>query len=153
MTTPPRRDDDSLLAELGEALEAAGEVTDEMRRVAVAAYTWRSIDDELALATLVFDSDLDQARLVRDAESQPVRHMFFERGDFAVELEISHDGLLGQLAPPESGEVVVQLRDGQQVLVTADDLGLFSLSPAPTQPFRLRATVAGTRLVTDWVNP
>ena len=153
MTTPPRRDDYSLLTELGEALAAAGEVTDEMRRAAAAAYTWRSIDDELALASLVFDSDLDEARLVRDTGSEPVRHVVFERGDIAVDLEISHDGLLGQLAPPESVDVVVQLRDGTQVLAQADELGLFSLSPAPTQPFRLRATVAGTRLVTDWVNP
>jgi hypothetical protein len=153
MTTSPGRDDDSLLTELGEALAAAGDVTDEMRLAAVAAYTWRSIDDELALAALVFDSDRDQARLVRDGASEAVRHLFFEADGVAVQLELSRDGLLGQLAPPEAGDVVVQTRDGHEQHGAADDLGLFSLSPAPTQPFRLHARVAGTRLVTDWVNP
>lgn len=152
MTTPRERDDDSLLAELGEALATAGDITDEMRHAAVGAFAWRSIDDDLMLAALAFDSDLDEVRLTRDGASAAPRHLSFEGEGVAVTLELAPDRLLGQLAPPEDGAVVVQMRDGTENHLVADDLGLFSLSPAPTQPFRLRATLAGTRLVTDWVN-
>lgn len=57
-------DDDALLTELRAALDVPA-VPEHVVAAAKAAYTWRTIDEELAFAVLVYDSSLDDSALVR----------------------------------------------------------------------------------------
>ncbi|HET8659494.1 MAG TPA: hypothetical protein VFM55_10905 [Micromonosporaceae bacterium] len=70
-----------------------------------------------------------------------------------VELELIGDTLLGQLVPPQLGEVEVGTRDGSAVVV-ADDVGCFAIRPIPAGPFRLRCrSGAGGEVRSGWLEP
>ena len=153
MTTPQWRDDDSLLADLRQALAEAGPVTETMREAGRAAYSWRSIDDELELASLVFDSAVDAGPLVRDGAGDHPRSLVFEGPEMSLHLEVSPQALMGQLVPVSPGEVVVRWHDGRQTRLEADDVGMFSLSPAPDGTFRVEARAQGRTIVTEWISP
>lgn len=153
MPTPQWRDDESLLAELRDALAEAGPVTEQMRAAGRAAYSWRSIDAELELASLVFDSQVHAGRLVRDDDGQKPRALVFEGTGMSVQLELSPDGMIGQLVPASTGDVVVRWHDGGAEQLEADEVGIFSLSPPPTRPFRVEARAEGRGIVTGWISP
>lgn len=152
MQTQHGPDDDELLAELRAALNA-NPVTEQMRAEAVAAYTWRTIDAELCLASLVFDSDVEPAPSVPSTSPARLREIVFSHEDVAVTLELSSDQMLGQLAPALSCDVLVQGLDGAEHALTSDDLGLFRVRPGPSRPFRERARIGEVDLVTPWVTP
>jgi hypothetical protein len=152
MTTTPWGDDEALLAELREAVAEAGEVTDDMRSAALAAYSWRTIDAELELASLVFDSDVDEGALVRSGSSDRPRTLLFERAGIGIYLELTRDALIGQLTPPSGGDVVVQGMD-EETRLSADGAGMFSLRPGPLRLFRVLTSLDGHRMATDWIMP
>ena len=143
-----RWDDDTLLAELKEATRRAGEPTATMAAAAEAAYSWRTIDAELA--ALTYDSVLDQAALVRDAGTAS-RQLVFEGEGLAVELDHTPDGLVGQLVPPTPGTVTLLGPTGELASVVADDLGLFRIEGARRGPVRLRCVTDTHDILTDWV--
>lgn len=140
-------DDEDLLRDLGTAVRDAGAPTERMRAAAEAAFSWRTIDAELA--QLSYDSWTDPALLVRGSSTQP-RSLVFSHGALAVELERTDDALVGQLVPPTSGEIALIGADGQSVTSEADDLGCFSLPVTRTGPHRLRCTAPAGELLTDW---
>ena len=143
-----RWDDDTLLAELKEATRRAGEPTSTMAAAAEAAYSWRTIDAELA--ALTYDSVADEAALVRDAGTAS-RQLVFEAEGLAVELGLTPDGLTGQLVPPASGTVTLLGPTGELASVEADDLGLFRIDATPGGPVRLRCVTDSHDILTDWV--
>lgn len=61
--------------------------------------------------------------------------------------------LMGQLVPVGPGEVVVWSHDGPQTRLEVDDVGMFSLSPAPDGTFRVEARAQGRTIMTEWVSP
>lgn len=148
MTQPRWTDDDELLADLRRALGTGAAVSRHELDAARAAYTWRTVDAELA--TLTYDSLLDDRVLVRGAAGAP-RSLVFDAADLTVELEVTPGRVVGQLVPPGPGEVVLETGSAQDAPVATDDAGCFSLSTEPGARVRLRCTTPSTTVVTDWV--
>ncbi len=127
--------DDQILAMLRRALEAADPVPETARRAARAAFTWRSIDAELA--ELVYDSAEEDVAGVRGTET--ARQVAFRAPGVEVEVMVTHSGgrrIVGQLVPPQSARIELQTPDGNQITGT-DTLGRFSFDDVPSGPARL----------------
>lgn len=144
-------DDDQLLAALGDALRAAREVPSDFIEAGKAAIQWRHIDGELA--ALTYDSALDTERVpaVVRAEPAQLRYLTFASAGLTIELEVSGDALLGQVVPPQHGELEILAVSGQARTIAIDGVGCFAVRPIPSGSFRLHCHLAGTNVVTDWM--
>lgn len=141
-------DDDELLAFLDESLRTEEEVPPDFIAAAKAAFTWRSIDAELA--SLVYDSEREPA-LTR-TQTADLRALTFASAHVTIELELTDSGLLGQVVPTAPARVDVQTTAGVTVSVTADELGCFTIREIPPEPFRLRVRVDETiDVLTTWI--
>jgi len=142
-------DDEELFEALRDALRSAGPVPPNVTLSGRAAWTWRTIDAELA--TLVYDSYLEESAAVRGENDTGARLLIFG-GDFgaSVEFEVGEEGLVGQLLPPTTGKVSLLTSDGTAAETTTDEVGCFEL-PLPTGPFRLLCRTAESTFTTDWV--
>ena len=150
MSTPgwDEAQDEQLLSELRAALQRAGAPTPRMIAAGQAAYTWRTIDAELA--ALTHDSLDGESALVRSASTAP-RTLCFEATEVSVELEETDGTLVGQLVPPSEGDVTVLGPDGELARTSVDELGCFSIAPAPRGLVRLRCRTPSDVLITPWV--
>jgi hypothetical protein len=148
----PPADDDVLLSELGEALRASGPPPEEFLTAAYAAFSWRTVDAELAIAELTFDSacDAEPAGLTRSAGS--TRTLAFHAGPVVVAIEVTGNGIVGQLSPARGGRVVARTGRGPYEEVTVDPVGFFSLGPPPSGPVQLYARTPEYAVATDWVS-
>jgi hypothetical protein len=145
-------DDDRLFAELRDALRAARVVPRGFVEAGKAAYAWHGVDAELA--ALTYDSALDEQFLAaaNRAEPAPLRALTFASPELTVELEVTDDALLGQLVPPQPGELEVRRADGSAITVPIDELGCFVVRPIPAGAFRLHCRTAdGSAVLTDWI--
>jgi hypothetical protein len=156
--------DDELLAELRALFSQIDPPAPALLEQAQMAFSWRTIDAELA--DLAYDSaaDLEVLAGVRDGAvlgSGP-RLLGFgtEAGgdDLAVEIEISLERgrptLIGQLMPPTAATVAVQCFGadrGTAPVVPADDLGRFRVDAVPSGPVRLRIDLGDRVIETSWV--
>jgi hypothetical protein len=143
--------DEWLLNELKAAYAECMDVPEGATEAAEAAFTWRRIDEELDTLALSFDSAVDEVALVRAPASVGWRSLSFDNQDFGVELEVQAERLIGQLLPPQSGDVELLAPAGVVARSTADATGCFMVDRPPRGPLRLRFTVGSSTLVTDWV--
>ena len=150
MATSPWADDDRLLAALQKAVRAAAAVPPEFSEVGRAVFTWHDPDAELAL--LVYDSAYD-SEAVPVTRGGPRMLIFDAGGELTIEVEVSHDVLVGQVLPPRPGTVERQLPGGDVARAPIDDGGGFALRPAPAGLFRLRCSCDDQVLTTAWVPP
>jgi hypothetical protein len=155
--TPDEEADLELLAALRAAATALDPVPDLVVEAAKAAWTWRTIDAELA--ELTYDSWSEDMELagVRGAVAAPTsRLLSFEARDVAVELEVVVEGdrrrLVGQIVPPVPGVVEVHHRRGVE-LVEADTVGRFAVASVAPGLFRLTVRPAGDprQVATAWI--
>lgn len=157
MNVHSEREDAELEEELRRAAARFDPVPGELVRAAIEAFTWRTIDAELA--ELVFDSlaDQDEMSLVRGPQQR--RMLSFEADGLTIDLEVtrtsSSRGLVGQLIPARQASV--EIRVGASVVtVDVDELGRFRAEAVPAGPMSLRCSAApaepGTAVVTDWVS-
>ncbi|MGY1694409.1 MULTISPECIES: hypothetical protein [unclassified Geodermatophilus] len=144
----PGPGDDELLGELRAALRAAGSPTPAMTDAARAAFSWRTVDAELA--ALTSDSLLDRTAGVRGGPGGP-RDLVFEAGDRSVEVARDEDCLVGQLVPAAPGEVSLLAPGGEVDRTTADEWGRFRFDRPVSGLTRLRCATPSGVLVTDWV--
>jgi hypothetical protein len=151
------RDDDELLAALGEAIRAREEVPEWFVETGKNAYAWHNIDAELAQLTYDSDSDRDQGRdrdlvaAVR-SETASIRALTFTSTRLSIELEVTEDALLGQVVPPRAGTLEVQTMEGTIATTPVDEIGCFAVEPIPASPFRLRCrTGHDTDVLTGWI--
>jgi len=151
------RDDEELLAALGEAIRAREEVPEWFVETGKNAYAWHNIDAELAQLTYDSDSDRDQGRdrdlvaAVR-SETASIRALTFTSPHLSLELEVTEDALLGQIIPPRPGTVEVQTAAGAIATTPVDEIGCFAVEPIPASPFRLRCrTGHDTDVLTGWI--
>jgi hypothetical protein len=148
----PYRDqeDDELTAELGRAMRAAAEVPAGFVAAGKAAFTWRNVDAELA--ALGHDSATGAALAGTRAERATLRALTFVASRLTIELEVTADALLGQLVPPQPGQIELQQRDGAKRVATVDELGWFVFhGSVPKGMCRLRLTAAdGSTVLTEW---
>jgi hypothetical protein len=155
-------DDEQLLAELAEALRAERAVPRDFVELGRSAYSWYDIDSELA--ALVYDSaqdEVDEVALTRststavqelaydpepDRADEPsvtrstqatLRALTFVAATLTIEIEVTGGALLGQVVPPQRGEVEVRAGGSAPVRIPVDEVGCFTIQPIPSGPFRL----------------
>jgi hypothetical protein len=148
MTASGPDEDDALLEELRSVVRRAGGPTPAMTAAAEAAYSWATVDAELA--ALTSDSLVDEAVGVRGASAGP-RDLVFGTARMSVELEQDADCLLGQLVPPSTGEASLLRPDGELARADVDELGRFRFEGSVTGLVRLRLATSSGVLLTDWV--
>ena len=146
----PRWSDDDLLEELHAAVREE-RVDEAVVRAAEAAFTWRAIDDELELLCLDAGSGLTAVALVRDSGSHAPRALAFHGERLSVEIEIDRAGIIGQLTPPQSGQVTLLTAEGPHATTQADELGCFAFPDPPPGPVRLECRLGDAHVVTEWV--
>lgn len=158
MTTPPPDTmgddtsdrDDELLALLGQALAAGDPPPAHVLDGAKAAYTWRTIDAELA--ELVFDS----ARELTGVRSEDVkRQVTFEAPGIEIEVMVVDEvtrRLVGQLIPPQESKIELVSDNDVSSMVT-DHLGRFAFDDVALGPVRLVVKGDDDRplVQTEWV--
>lgn len=147
MTTQSWDDDDRLLDELRTAIRQAGSPTPTMTAAGQAAFSWRTIDAELA--ALTHDSLRDEREAVR-AAAAPTRNLIFTGKVLSVELEQTPTSLIGQLIPPTSGEVTLVAPSGEVAGASADELGCFDVERPRSGLVRLRCRTPSGVMLTDW---
>jgi hypothetical protein len=149
-------DDTELEEELRGVASRLDPVPDFLLQAAEAAFSWRTIDAELA--ELVFDSLTEQGETALVRGSQQDRLLSFQASGLAIELEVTAAGsaraLIGQLVPPQQATVDIRHRDGM-ITLQADELGRFSAEALPAGPVSLRCGLAAggdsPPVITDWV--
>lgn len=151
MTTLLPEDDNQLLAELGAALRGAGPITNHDLAQGMASFTWRTVDDDLLLAALVYDSSVQERVLVRDEVVPGGRTLIFEGDTMSVEVDATVDLLTGRVVPPGRADLSLMTVTGPAGETTTDDMGCFAFAAPPPGPVRLHCRTATTRLVTDWI--
>jgi hypothetical protein len=150
---PDVYDDDELLTALREALAERQAVPPEFVEAAKNAFAWHNIDIDAELAELTYDSsrDAEPAPSTR-AETASIRALTFTSAHLTLELEVTHDSLLGQIVPAQPGTIKVQLREGAETTVVADGIGRFTIRPIPAGAFRLHCkTAADADALTGWI--
>lgn len=144
--------DDELLAQLGDAVAEERSVPDRRRDAARAAFTWRSVDEELA--ELLHDSALEAGAAVRSSGSVDAgpRMLSFGSGSLTLELEVEGEDLLGEVIGRVGPTTVALQRPGaDEVVSEVDDAGFFRLAGVGAGPARLVVVAPEARLVTPWV--
>lgn len=147
--------DDALLAALRDVAGRADAPPSRVVEAARAAFTWRTVDAELA--ELIYDSSADDKELagLRGPGTATGRLLSFAAGDVTVEVEVSVAAgtarLVGQLVPGQPARVEARFPGGS-VAAQADDLGRFTVEAVPAGPLSLRCLLDdGARTVgTDW---
>lgn len=143
--------DDALMRVLAQALRETQPLSEGVAARGKSAFTWRTIDDDLQLAELMFDSaqEADPSYTRSVAEH---RVLVFTAALRSVEIEVLSDRVVGQFLPPSAGEVGIEGDGGVLATVPVDELGFFVLEPVPTGVVRFHCTTPSTRLITDWVH-
>lgn len=140
--------DDEMLELLGRTLRTAEPVPEHVLHAARGAWTWRTIDEELA--ELVFDSALESSG-VRSEDT--ARQLTFRAPGVEIEVMVIEGGgrrIVGQLVPPQ--EATVQLAsDGGVDERSADRLGRFTFDSHGPGPVRLTVRADGGDVSTEWV--
>ena len=154
---PDEPDDAALEEQLRQLIERLDPVPDQLLATAIASYTWRTVDTDLA--ELVFDSTAEEnAALVRGEQA---RLLSFSARGLDIEVQVSGGErdrrIVGQLTPPLPATVVIR-QAGSAADLAADELGRFS-GPLGTGPFSLvctagteaDGTLSGLPVVTEWI--
>ncbi|MEU4222015.1 hypothetical protein [Actinoplanes sp. NPDC026623] len=154
MTQLPWDDDPSLVADLREALAPREALPPDFAAAARAAFGWRTIDEDLFLAELSFDSSASQGALAtRAGDSGGARLLVFDGGGYRIDAEIDDDGdAIGQVSPANGGTVCCQTPNGTFAEAPIDEAGCFSVRTPAVGAVRLRIRAGGRPVSTDWIN-
>jgi hypothetical protein len=141
-------DDVRLLEELCIAHAEARAVPASFVAAGKAVFVEPDLDVELAM--LIFDSE-HSAALTR-ADTAMLRGLTFTSPTITIQIELSADGVMGQVEP--AAAVVIEVLDEGGVVAsdTADDLGFFRIDTTPRGRFRLRCRGPDCDVVTSWVS-
>lgn len=141
---PDDLDDDALMVALGRALGPNPPAPPGVIADAVAAYTWRTIDAELA--ELAYDSASAVSGTRGPAGS--AREVTFRSGDVEIEVLVAGGAdahLEGQLIPPVADTIELAGLHGAET-AAVDEFGRFRFGEVPTGPVCL-----GLRRPDGWV--
>ena len=149
--------DDELEEELRRTAASLDPVPSELLQAAADAFTWRTVDAELA--ELVYDSLVDEDAMALVRGGQDRRLLSFEAAGLTIDLQVTTSGaareLTGQLAPPQRASIEIRSGSGQ-VTTDADELGRFRATSVPAGPMSLRCSLTaadpGPAIITDWIS-
>lgn len=142
--------DNALFAELKDSLvRVPKEQEDRLLEGALAAFSFRTMDDEIA--ALDYDSLLDLSVADAGRAARTVRTVTFRTGDVSVQVEVTDEGLVGQVVPTTSGRIAVRTVSGRRFEADCDELGCFLLPVPDEAPVQLELHIAGRTILTDWV--
>ncbi|MEV5955200.1 hypothetical protein AB0M11_15755 [Streptomyces sp. NPDC051987] len=141
------RDADLLEEELRRAAAVLDPLPAELLQLAMDAYVLHDLDARVA--ELTFDSLID-ALPVRGAEDPP-RMLTFQAGELTVDVEVTADGLLGQLLPPQPAGIEVLDGPAAARPLTVDSMGRFASTTPPVGPFALRLRTGTDVILTEWL--
>ncbi len=157
-------EDDRVLSIVGEVVRAEEPVPLSVVEAALAAFTWRMIDDELTdlleHAALSFDSNDYEHGLAGVRGAIGERSLTFEYADVVIDLEVSGTGtddraVIGQIVPSDIVSVELHRPSGPPATAAADELGRFRLERVGSGPIRLLCRFAAATqrpmLLTEWV--
>jgi hypothetical protein len=113
-------------------------------------YAWRTVETDLLVASLDFDSSLEGPAAVRAAADES-RVLVFNAEPLSIEIEVAPSRISGRIVPPTTGQILVETTQGPTFHVDADELGFFVLPVLGAGPVRLRCETPTGRLVTEWV--
>ncbi|MDT0483165.1 hypothetical protein RNB18_23670 [Streptomyces sp. DSM 41640] len=133
--------------ELRQATAILDPVPPALRQIAVEAFALHDLDSRIA--ELAFDSVVD-ALPVRGATGAP-RMLTFHAGEVTVDVELTPQGLMGQVLPPQSARIEVLSGPQAGSPLTTDDMGRFIHEASPAGPFALRLRTGEGVIVTDWL--
>lgn len=133
--------------ELRQATAILDPVPAALRQIAMEAFALHDLDSQIA--ELSFDSVVD-ALPVRGATGAP-RMLTFHAGEVTVDVELTPQGLMGQVLPPRSARIEVLSGPQAGSPLTTDDMGRFTCDTSPVSPFALRLRTGGQVIVTDWL--
>ncbi|HEU4422027.1 MAG TPA: hypothetical protein VFR67_05730 [Pilimelia sp.] len=150
MPSPNWNDDDELMRDVRQALRPEP-IDERILDAARAAFAWRTVDAELELIRILYDSQLEEAVGVRGRPPSIPRTLVFQDDDLGVEIEISDAGIEGQLIPPGPGEVSLQTAEGTPATTTADEVGCFAFPTPSRGPIRLECSLGTRRFTTQWI--
>lgn len=138
---------DLLEEELRQATAILDPVPATLRQLAVEAFALHDLDSRIA--ELSFDSVVD-ALPVRGAAAAP-RMLTFHAGEVTVDVELTAQGLMGQVLPPRSARIELLSGPRPGASLTTDDMGRFTCEVPPSGPFALRLRTGEEVIVTDWL--
>ncbi|MET9191759.1 hypothetical protein ABZX60_00445 [Streptomyces olivaceus] len=133
--------------ELRQAAAILDPVPAGLRGIAVDAFALHDLDARVA--ELTFDSLVDGIPV--RGESDPPRMLTFQADAVTVDVEVTEDGLIGQLLPPGPARIEVLSGPCEYARLTADDLGRFTGEAPPSGPFALRLRTGREVVVTEWL--
>ena len=119
-----------------------------------AAFTWRTVDAELAeLMRDSAEAEEEAGSLVRGGHGP--RQLSFESPRLGIELEVTATGprerrLEGQLLPPATATVTVERPGEDGLSVQADELGRFVLDGLKAGVVRLHVALRGAQIAIPW---
>ena len=154
---PSDDDGDRLPDDLAAAAFDAAETHDLLVRIERAgAAAFRGRNASAALATLGYDSALDDDWPLRLRNGRAQRLLTFDTGTITIEFEVEtvldRRSLTGRITPAGEAHIEVIHADGRDG-ATADAVGRFSLDDIPAGAIRVACTPDGsaTRVETEWV--
>ncbi len=143
--------DEALLAELKQALRQSGQPhPGQVIADAQDAFSFLAVHDEFA--ALVFDSLWEDELETTSRALTGIRTLVFESGDLSLEIEVTADGVVGQVSPPGAATVEAERADGRRTEVVTDEFGSFTLSSPGSGPMRFHLSRGAGATVTDWIN-
>jgi hypothetical protein len=147
--------EETMLAELRGLLARVDPVPEHVDEGARVAFTWRTVDAELA--ELMRDSAEAGELALRGPATGP-RLLSFESPRVAIEAEVAVIGprarsVTGQIVPPLAATVTLE-QGGARLTAQADELGRFAFARVGAGPARLRAALpdGGMEIATPWTS-
>lgn len=140
-------------AELLEAIRDAvngGAVPQRLADSAKATFTWRSIDEDLEVMSLVGDSAVAGPVGVRGSGTGDLRLLDFHSDRLGLEVEVSNGFVIGQLIPMQAGHIRLSTAEGTFAETAADETGSFRLPRPDSGPVRLVCVTDSGELATEW---
>lgn len=152
-------EEDALLARVGRVLDSLEPVPGFVTDAASVAYSWRSVDAELA--ELLSDTAVQAGELaVARGPGTGARSVTFASRRLSISIELrgddAHVTLLGQLSPPAARAVSLDAVDRTSATtVQSNELGLFRFELARGSVIRLRVAdgsgEGAESVATSWI--
>ncbi|MFF5340055.1 hypothetical protein ACFY4H_04960 [Streptomyces althioticus] len=143
----PDVEEELLEEELRQAASLLDPVPPALLQSAVDAFALRDL--ETRVAGLTFDSLVD-AIPVRGTAAAP-RMLTFSAGETVLDVELTDEGLIGQLLPPGPARIDILTGPRPAETTTADDMGRFTATVPPSGPFALRLHTTDETVMTEWL--